>query len=257
MLKSNAARGLPPDVALSRVREFIEKRFKGTKVRIYEAGGGSLSILPLSSLDHPAITVVDIDETQLRNNRYAQIKILGDIQTYSFSPSSFDLIVCNTVIEHLDHPDQAIKHFYDALAPGGVLFIGAPNPASLSGLVTKYSPHWFHVWFYKIALGRKNAGQPGQPPFPTVYHNVVHPDALINFCKNLGLTLVHFDELTGWVYHNVREKRPFLGRVLFSTVGLLNAFTLGRRDLRNGDYYAVFEKPSLDDSRTSPAVEPT
>lgn len=243
MVRSNAARGLPPNVALARVREFIEKRCNARNIRIYEAGGGSLSILPLASLDRPAITVVDIDETQLRNNRYAEVKILGDIQTYSFPPNSFDLIVCNTVIEHLDHPDQAIKHFYEALAQGGVLFVGAPHPGSLSGLVTKYSPHWFHVWFYKFALGRKNAGQPGQPPFPTVYHPVVHPEALIDFCNNLGFALIHFDELTGWVYYNVREKRPFLGQVLFAAVGLLNVFTLGRNDLRNGDYYAVFEKP--------------
>jgi 2-polyprenyl-3-methyl-5-hydroxy-6-metoxy-1,4-benzoquinol methylase len=240
---SNAAKGSQPSVALSRVREFIIRRFSGRSIRIYEAGGGSLSILPLSSLTQPTITVVDIDETQLRNNRYAEVKILGDIQTYSFPPGSFELIVCNTVIEHLRQPDQAIKHFYEALAPGGLLFIGAPHPASLSGLVTKYSPHWFHVWFYKVALGRKNAGQPGQPPFRTVYHRIVHPHVLIDFCKALGFTVIHFDEVTGWVYHNVRERRPFIGQILWATVGMLNVFTFGRRDLRNGDYYAVFEKP--------------
>jgi hypothetical protein len=152
--------------------------------------------------------------------------------------------VCNTVIEHLEHPDLAIKHFCDALTPGGILFIGAPNPASLSGFVTRYSPHWFHVWFYRVILQRKNAGQPGQPPFPTIYNRIVHPTALIDFCENLDLKVIHFYELIGWSYFNIREKRPFFGRFLYAVVGMMNVFTLGRRDLRNGDYYVIFEKPA-------------
>ena len=241
-LTSKATKGVAPDLALRRIQQLIRERCNTKNIRIYEAGGGSLSILPLTMLDRPRISVVDIDEAQLRNNNYADTKILGDIQTYTFPPGSFDLIICNTVIEHLDFPDRALGLFHSALAPGGLLLIGAPNPASLSGLVTKYSPHWFHVWFYRVILGRKNAGQPGQPPFRTVYHRVVHPTALINFCATLGFTAIYFNELTGWVYHNVRERRPFLGRLLFATVGMLNVFTLGRRDLRNGDYYVVFEK---------------
>jgi SAM-dependent methyltransferase len=229
-------------------------RFRGRKIRVYEAGGGSLSILPLSSLDHPTISVVDIDETQLRNNSYADVKILGDIQTYSFPPNSFDLVVCKEVIEHLDSPDQAIKRFRDALAPGGILFIGAPNPASLSGLVTKYSPHWFHVWFYRLVLRRKNAGQPGHAPFPTVYHPVVHPTALVDFCQRLGFSTVYFCEVANWT-HLVGQASPVFGRLLNAVVGTLNILTLGRRDFRNSDYMVVFEKgPALASGESSGRV---
>ena len=236
------AKALSPNLALDRIRELIADRFRGRKIRVYEAGGGSLSMLPLASLDHPAISVVDIDETQLRNNSYANIKILGDIQTYSFPPNSFDLVVCKEVIEHLDSPDQAIRQFHGALGPGGILFIGAPNPASLSGFVTKYSPHWFHVWFYRVVLRRKNAGRPGQPPFRTVYHRIVHPITLVDFCKKLGFSVIYFSEVTGWSYYLIRETRPVFGRLLYAAVGILNILTLGRRDLRNGDYFVVFEK---------------
>ena len=231
-----------PNLALDHVRNLIADRFKGKKIRVYEAGGGSLSILPLALLDHPTISVVDIDETQLRNNNYADVKVLGDIQTYSFPPNSFDLVVCKEVIEHLDSPDQAIRQFRDALAPGGILFIGAPNPASLSGIVTKYSPHWFHVWFYRVILRRKNAGRPGQPPFPTVYHRIVHPTSLVDFCNELGFSVIYFSEVAGWNYLNIRQARPFFGRLIYAAVGALNILTLGRRDLRNSDYLALFEK---------------
>jgi SAM-dependent methyltransferase len=242
MQEAKMTKALSPNLALNHIRDVIADRFREKKIRIYEAGGGSVSILPLSRLDHPIISVVDLDEAQLRNNTYADVKILGDIQAYSFPPNSFDIVVCKEVIEHLDYPDQAIRQFHDALAPGGILFIGAPNPASLSGFVTKYTPHWFHVWFYRMVLRRQNAGEPGHPPFPTIYHRIVHPVALTDFCTRLGFSVVYFSEVTGWNYLNIREARPILGRLLYAAVGMLNIFTLGRRDLRNSDYLVLFEK---------------
>jgi SAM-dependent methyltransferase len=230
------------ETASRRAGELIAARLQGSHARIYEAGGGSLSLLPPSLLAASTISVVDIDEVQLNNNTYADIKIQGDIQTYSFPPDSFDLVVCNQVIEHLDHPDQAIRLFGEMLAPGGVLFIGAPHPASFSGLVTKYSPHWFHVWFYRHVMGSATAGQPGHAPFRTVYHPLVHPKKLIAFCDQLGFSTIYFREFPHWAYASLEERRPTLGRLLSRTVAAMNALTLGRHDLRNGDYQIVFEK---------------
>ena len=57
---------------------------------------------------------------------------------------------------------SALLGFCESLKQGGLILIGAPNPKSLSGVVTKYSPHWFHVWFYRHVRGDKNAGLPGE-----------------------------------------------------------------------------------------------
>ena len=228
---------------MSDVQQFVAHRLAGKQARIYEAGGGSFAIVPLPLLDNPTVVVVDIDETQLQNNKYANTRILGDIQTYEFPPNSFDLIVCNNVIEHLPEVDQAIMRFQHALAPGGLLFIGAPNPQSLFGMVTKYSPHWFHVWFYRVILGRKNAGQPGQPPFRTICHPVVSPKALLNFCEKVGLKPIYFNLYIGDNYTKVRDKRPFLGRLLMVGVETMNLLTFNKLDLMYGDYHAVLQKP--------------
>ena len=99
----------------------------------YEAGGGSCSVLPPELLNRSKVTVVDIDEDQVRNNTYADEAILGDVQTYSFGRETFDLVICYNVIEHLPHVDAALLNFRDALKPGGMILIGAPNPRSLSG----------------------------------------------------------------------------------------------------------------------------
>jgi SAM-dependent methyltransferase len=234
---------ISPDVALHELQEFLADRLRGRSVRIYEAGGGSMSKLPLSSLNSRVITVVDIDETQLRNNCYADVKILGDIQSYVFPPNSFDLVVCYNVIEHLTAVDQAVKQFHHALAPGGLLLIGAPNPESFFGIVTKYSPHWFHVWFYRVILREKNAGKPGQMPFRTIYHPIVSPNALLEFCTLIGFEPIYFNLYIGSNYTSVGKTRPIIGWLINIAISFTNAITFGRLNLALGDYHAVLQKP--------------
>src|SRR5438128_3084454 len=75
---------LPPGEArqsLLTVHSILEAKLPAADVAIYEAGGGSTSFLPLNVLRRAHVTVVDIDEDQIRNNDYAQKSILGDIQT--------------------------------------------------------------------------------------------------------------------------------------------------------------------------------
>lgn len=230
--------------SLQRVHNLIEQRRSEGPLRIYEAGGGSASSLSRCILKDARVTVVDIDETQLKRNEYADTKMLGDVQKTRFPQHSFDVVVCFNVIEHLDTPHKAISQFYHALRPGGLLFIGAPNPHSFSGWMTKITPHWFHVAYYRFVLGYKMAGKPGAVPFPTVFHRVVSPPALIEYCRNLGFNVLYFCEYKGMVYENMNERRPLLGKLLNVSVLMVNVLTLWRKDLRNGDYHIVLEKPA-------------
>jgi SAM-dependent methyltransferase len=232
-----------PHAALHDLQEFLAKALRNRQVRIYEAGGGSASALPLASLNRGSIVVVDIDETQLSNNHYADCKILGDIQTHEFPSDSFDVVVCYNVIEHLVDPDQAIRQFHHALAPGGLLCIGAPNPGSLSGIVTKHTPHWFHVWFYRVILRKRNAGMPGQAPFRTIYHPIVSPRALLAFCSTLGLEATYFNLYIGYMYTSSMETRPLIGWLLAAAIRFMNALTFNRFKLEYGDYHMVLQKP--------------
>src|ERR1700749_3598170 len=91
---------LTADQALTAAQKILQDRFRGQTIRIYEAGGGSVSYLPPSLVEGADITVVDIDAEQLQENTYAKCKISGDIQLYEFPPESFELVVCYNVIEH-------------------------------------------------------------------------------------------------------------------------------------------------------------
>lgn len=228
--------------SLLTVHSILEARLPQRRLAIYEAGGGSTSFLPLNVLRRAHVTVVDIDEEQIRNNTYAQTTILGDIQTYRFSPNSFDLVICYNVIEHVPDVEAALLGFTRALKPGGLILIGAPNPRSLSGVVTKYSPHWFHVWFYRYIRGDRKAGLPGQAPFPTHFHPLVTLPNLDDFAWKHGLQVIYRKEYESPRYPEMRQRMPkFAG--LIDTVARAINFVLPRgTDVRHGDYHVILRK---------------
>jgi SAM-dependent methyltransferase len=212
------------------------------KLAIYEAGGGSTSFLPLSVLDRAHVTVVDIDQDQIRNNTYAQETILGDIQSYRFQPGAFDLVICYNVIEHLADVEAALLGFCQSLKQGGLILIGAPNPKSLSGIVTKYSPHWFHVWFYRHVRGDRRAGEPGQAPFPTFFHPLVSLPKLEAFAKAHGLQVIYKREYESPRFPEMRARKPALAALLDALAAVANLFVSDKADVRRGDYHMILRK---------------
>jgi SAM-dependent methyltransferase len=236
---------LPPGEAresLLAVHRILDAQLPSTGLEIYEAGGGSTSFTPLEVLHRARITVVDVDEEQLRNNDYAAERILGDIQTWRFPPGSFDLVICYNVIEHLHDVTAALLCFREALKQGGLLLIGAPNPKSLSGIVTKYTPHWFHVWFYRYALGAEEAGQPGQPPFPTLFHPLVTPSNLEAFANAHGLEVIYSKQYESPRFPELRARMPAFAAILDATAAVMNFLVPGKADLRHGDYHMILRK---------------
>lgn len=235
---------LPPGEAfdsLLRVHDILAAELPKGELAIYEAGGGSTCFLPSNVVSRARVTVVDIDEAQLRNNDYAHETILGDIQTHRFPANSFDLVTCYNVIEHLPDVEAALTGFFHALRPGGLLLIAAPNPKSLSGVVTKYTPHWFHVWFYRHVTGRKNAGLPGQAPFRTHFHPLVTPAKLEAFAKARGMQTIYRQELESPRFPEIRARTPLLGLLLDFLAATANPFT-GGADVRRGDYHLILRK---------------
>jgi SAM-dependent methyltransferase len=228
--------------SLLAVHRILGTGLPATRLRIYEAGGGSTSFLPLEVLRRAHVTVVDIDADQIYNNDYAQETILGDVQVHRFAPETFDLVICYNVIEHLPDVEAALLRFCESLKPGGLMFIGAPNPKSLSGVVTKYSPHWFHVWFYRHVRGEKHAGLPGEAPFPTFFHPLVTLSNLEAFANAHGLELIYRKEFESPRFPEMRARKPALAALLDAAATVMNFLIPGRRDVRHGDYHVILRK---------------
>jgi SAM-dependent methyltransferase len=236
---------LPPGAAkqsLLTVHSILEARLPAGPLSIYEAGGGSTSYLPLGVLRRAHVTVVDIDEDQVRNNTYAHEAVLGDIQTHRFAPESFDFITCYNVIEHIPDVEAVLSRFCIALKRDGLLLIGAPNPKSLSGVVTKYSPHWFHVWFYRYIRGLKNAGLPGEAPFPTHFHPLVTLANLEAFAGRHGLQVIYRKTYESPRYPEMRRRKPMIAALIDAAARVMNAMLPGKIDVRHGDYHVILRK---------------
>jgi 2-polyprenyl-6-hydroxyphenyl methylase/3-demethylubiquinone-9 3-methyltransferase len=58
---------------------------------------------------------------------YCRIRTIGCLP---FSDTTFDGVVCSSVIEYLDDPNAALAELSRVLKPGGILLISAPNRQS-------------------------------------------------------------------------------------------------------------------------------
>lgn len=86
---------------------------------------GNLDPLEDWLVQHCGVVVgMDIRLTGHRNIK--QI-VCGSLYGLPFADSSFDLVTCNMVMEHLDQPERAVAEIARVLAPGGAVVINTPN----------------------------------------------------------------------------------------------------------------------------------
>jgi hypothetical protein len=147
------------------------------------------------------------------------------------------------VLEHVPYVEAALAGFFQSLKRGGLILIGAPNPRSLSGLVTKYTPHWFHIWFYRHVVGKKSAGLPGEPPFPTYFHQLVTPSLLEAFARKNGLQVIYRQEYESPRYPEMREHARLFAALVDTFSVMLNLMLPRKTDVRRGDYHVILRKP--------------
>jgi 2-polyprenyl-3-methyl-5-hydroxy-6-metoxy-1,4-benzoquinol methylase len=241
-----------------RLQRYVDELFSGRpRVAILEAGCGSASHVGFG----PAAVIVGIDlsASQLQRNDHLSEAIRGDIQTYPLGRQRFDAIICWDVLEHLPRPELAIENFARAVRPDGLIILKLPNLSSLKGLVTKLSPHWFHVWMYRHVLGRPNAGLEGHAPFPTFLRRSVKPRALAAVAARQGLAvtfLAAYESPT----HSRTRKRYGIDGLPWSMVKLaVKAISLGRLSAGETDLLMALQPTdgTLADRRSSrPLVRP-
>lgn len=96
---------------------------------VLDLGCGSSRILR----DLPGAVGVDIGFRKLRYmRRYGLPLVQGTIFSLPFLDSSFDVIVCSEVIEHIPAGDDPFKEMARVHRPGGILVLGTPDYATRS-----------------------------------------------------------------------------------------------------------------------------
>jgi len=210
-------------------------------LHLLEAGCGSFCRVPAD--DRITITGIDISEKQLERNRQLDIKILGDIQNYSFSEETYDVIACRFVLEHLREPARAMENLHKALKKGGIMIITVPNLFSLKGLVTKFTPFWFHAFFYRHIYFWEGEHEDDLGPFKTYLRTSMTPSALKRFARKNNMEIVHvkyYDVLDYGIGDKLRKVGSWLYWAAKSLFTFLKIITFCR--IRESDFLAVFQK---------------
>lgn len=212
------------------------------RLSVLEAGGGDMT--HFAFLPNAVFTAIDISPEQLERNGYAKTKLLADLETFTDYPEPFDVIAANDVLEHLPNPDKALDILMGKLKPGGLMILAGPDPLSFKGLFTKFTPHAFHVWFYRNLAKYPDAGKPGHVPFRAFLRLAVTPGALTERARRNGLELAYFGaSRPSWMLERVGRTLPPALWIYEALMGLARIVTFGgwRPDL--SDIFIVLRRP--------------
>lgn len=225
------------DIVAGIVAHYDPRMSPAQPLRLLEAGGGADCWLPLPV--GAEITTIDISQEQLDKNTYATEKLLGDLESFDYGQSRYDLIVCWDVLEHLREPEAALQRLAAVLTPGGRIVIKGPLPDTLKGFVTRFTPHAFHVLFYRHILGCRHAGKPGYAPFKAHLAPASNPDTIARLLARDGVMV---DTISGFEtiqISAIRDKSRLLLAAYRAAETLLSVMTLGRIKTRMTDFFLI------------------
>jgi SAM-dependent methyltransferase len=233
------------EAIVNQVRELVAGlSADGRSIRVLEAGCGSGRkthvVVPPQSSNY--IVGLDISQDVLDKNDVVKEKILADIQSYVLQPRDFDLIVCFDVLEHLPRPEKALANFARGINDGGLIVIASPVVSSVKSLMTKLTPYWFHVFAYRYLLGNKDAGKPGNGPFPTFLRWSISPARLMRFARDRGLKVEYLQQYHGQMWDRIIKSKKALGISVRLFGRVIEILTLGRITAEITDFIIVLRK---------------
>ncbi len=219
---------------------FRSKAVDGVPLQILEAGCGQKWDINLDGIQY-CLTGVDLDQNalEIRRNQKNDLHeiIVGDLYSVELSKNYYDIIYCSYVLEHIREAEQVIKNFVSWLKPGGIVIIKVPDKHSVHGFVTHFSPHWFHVFYYKYIFGMKNAGKPGFPPYPVQYTAVITRSGMRDFCNRNDIAVL--DEY-GDGY--IRQGKGIIKNMIHYFKLLVDAVSFGRISSKHSNLMYVIQK---------------
>lgn len=230
-----------PD-ALSGLQARLDELLDGIRpVYMLDAGCGKDRVIPIA--DELNIVGVDISADELAKNNSLDEAIVGDIQTCDLGDSRFDVIVCWNVLEHIEDPSKALLNFKKALKPHGVLVVAVPHAMSIKGLVTRFTPHWFHERF-RGWIRRRPSDELTFKAFPTVMSPSITPQHLCAFARKHNLTIEFLAEYENWEQKKLRAKLRLTGRAFYIVQVFISSVSFGSVTARATDAIVVMQKPT-------------
>ena len=133
------------DISLDRglfVRSILEKKIKCEKLTILDLGSGQGGTAKILSENNKVISLdLNIVRLRLQEDFKDNIqRVNGDALIVPLKADSFDLIILQDVIEHVNDPQSLIISLYSLLKKKGILYLSTPNRLSVFNVIS--DPHW-------------------------------------------------------------------------------------------------------------------
>ena len=228
------------DLIKIEVHEILERHCAGrSRVEGLDVGCGRRSQLTLPEQVH--LVGIDVSSTELDLNEAVDEKIVGDVEVVPLPAERFDLIVSWNTIEHLSRPDETLEKLGASLKHGGLLILAAPNVLSLKGLVTKYTPHWFHRLIYRRFMPFMT-----YDPFKTYLRLSITPRSVTQWATRSGFTVLYSARYEAFLQSRIRERLRLQGKRWAAIRKVVSWLSLGKIETETTDYVLVLRKRVAD-----------
>jgi SAM-dependent methyltransferase len=147
-----------------RFRNLVETHLEGGSA-ILEIGAGPSNTTTRFLATFGEVTGVDLD-AEVENNDACRRTRVYDGKRIPEADGSFDAVVSNYVLEHVESPADLCAESYRVLRPGGVMIFRTPNLWHYVSLIARLTPQFFHD---RVALRAQRAREDAHEPYPTLY----------------------------------------------------------------------------------------
>lgn len=123
------------------IREYL-----GPHTCLLNLGAGPATRNPKRIFQGQVARVVgaDVDPIVLENPELDHACVIVDGRL-PLDDETFDLVVSDFVLEHVERPAEFLAEAHRVLRPGGSLFFRTPNKHHYVALISQLTPHWFHT----------------------------------------------------------------------------------------------------------------
>lgn len=126
--------------------------------------GAGAGIVPQMNFKGRARRVCGVDpDPRVTDNPHLDEGREGVGEHIPWDDASFDVVVADNVLEHLDNPTEVFGEVARVMRPGGRFLAKTPNRTHYMPLIARLTPTGFHQWVNRMR------GREAEDTFPTRY----------------------------------------------------------------------------------------